>query len=131
MHVIHARLLPAAEAAVLPRSHSSAPYKIGQDRKPGRPIGHETEDHQADPGRLAQIIQFGCDAHRRSHVNVTYIHIIGVWRRSVKTVDKDFRKTTETQRHRENEFVLAIPRGWLGLSWPVVRRAIFFSVPLW
>src|ERR1041385_3526037 len=57
------RLLPAPEAAMLPRSHSSAPYEEGQDGNTRRPIGHETQDHQGDPGRLAEIVHFGCDAH--------------------------------------------------------------------
>src|SRR6185295_826057 len=76
--VLHPRhlVLPAVVAGVVPTSHASAPYQEGQDGEAERPKHDETQDHQGDPRRLAQFVQFFRDQHDRSSpVNVNNINI--------------------------------------------------------
>src|SRR5713101_7511198 len=73
-----ALIVPAAMAAMLPATHPSAPYEKGQDRKAHRPEEDKAQDHQGDPGGLADLVQSRRDTQfLLLDVNVIYIHING------------------------------------------------------
>jgi hypothetical protein len=56
-------LLPSG--VTFPACHSSAPYDVGQEDKTHRPPDDEAQDHQHDPGRLSELVEFRCDGHPR------------------------------------------------------------------
>ena len=74
LHALHL-VLPAVMAAVIPASHSSAPYREGEDGKAKRPPGHEAENDQRDPGGFAEFVELRGDGHCRPRVNVNNIYI--------------------------------------------------------
>src|SRR3546814_3058775 len=55
--------LPPLPAATLPASHASTPDQIGQNGETERPEHDESEHHQADPCRLADVVEPFHDAH--------------------------------------------------------------------
>src|SRR5262245_44035337 len=69
------RALPAAYA--FPTTHSSTPNDEGEDGETDRPPPHETEDHERDPGRFSELIEFCNDRHEGEpqSANVNYIYI--------------------------------------------------------
>ena len=60
---------------MVPASHSSAPIKKPEDHEADRPEHHKTERPYCDPAGPAEIVDAINEGHRRTYVNVTYIHI--------------------------------------------------------
>src|SRR5712691_8498078 len=56
LHPLHAPLPPLA-AMRCPASHSSTPEQEPENHQAGRPEQDETDDHQRDPSRLAEIVE--------------------------------------------------------------------------
>src|SRR5690242_18775857 len=82
-------IMPAAEAAIFPATHSSAPYGEHQDRKTNRPPEDEAEDHQRDPGGVSQFVEFRSDGHERPRVvNVNNINIAMRGRKDCQAVSR-------------------------------------------
>src|SRR5207244_9393193 len=74
LEALLAVIVPAS-ARVRPTAHASAPYEIGEDEKPDRPIGHEAQDHEGNPDRLRHFIELRGDIHDEPHVNVSNIYM--------------------------------------------------------
>src|SRR5262249_24937094 len=62
LHSFHAEL-PTLSTAMCPACHSSTPYQVSENHKAERPPQDKADDHQADPRRLANIVQMRCDGH--------------------------------------------------------------------
>src|SRR5215203_1198461 len=54
--------------AVSAAAHSSTPKNKSQEDEPHRPPDHEAKDHQSDPGRKSQLVEFRGYRHFRPHV---------------------------------------------------------------
>src|SRR6202011_5740338 len=68
-------IIVPTSARVRPTAHASAPYEIGEDEKPDRPIGDEAQDHEGNPDRLRHFIELRGDIHDEPHVNVSHIYM--------------------------------------------------------